>query len=87
VQGLELDWTIVTWDADLRWSGDGKMRSRLASARSTTVKKKFSQDFIHNFRRIHPLRLGKSSHLLVVSVINLYWLIHFRICPRAGLAH
>ena len=22
VQGLELDWTIVTWDADLRWSGD-----------------------------------------------------------------
>jgi hypothetical protein len=21
VQGLELDWTIVTWDADLRWSG------------------------------------------------------------------
>ena len=20
--GLELDWTIVTWDADLRWSGD-----------------------------------------------------------------
>jgi hypothetical protein len=23
VQGLELDWTIVTWDADLSWSGDG----------------------------------------------------------------
>jgi hypothetical protein len=22
VQGLELDWTIVTWDADLRWSGN-----------------------------------------------------------------
>jgi hypothetical protein len=22
VQGLELDWTIVTWAADLRWSGD-----------------------------------------------------------------
>jgi hypothetical protein len=22
VQGLELDWTIVTWDDDLRWSGD-----------------------------------------------------------------
>jgi hypothetical protein len=21
VQGLELDWTIVTWDADLRWRG------------------------------------------------------------------
>jgi hypothetical protein len=21
-QGLELDWTIVTWDADLRWRGD-----------------------------------------------------------------
>ena len=21
VQGLELDWTIVTWDADLRWTG------------------------------------------------------------------
>lgn len=23
VQGLELDWTVVTWDADLRWAGDG----------------------------------------------------------------
>jgi hypothetical protein len=21
VQGLELNWTIVTWDADLRWRG------------------------------------------------------------------
>ena len=23
VQGLELDWTIVTWDADLRWLSVG----------------------------------------------------------------
>jgi len=39
VQGLELDWTIVTWDADLRWRvGDWSFHS-FRGANWTDVKK------------------------------------------------
>jgi hypothetical protein len=39
VQGLELDWTIVTWDADLRWSGDDWSYHNFRGAKWTDVKK------------------------------------------------
>jgi hypothetical protein len=38
VQGLELDWTIVTWDADLRWRGSDWSFHSFRGAKWTDVK-------------------------------------------------
>jgi hypothetical protein len=39
VQGLELDWTIVTWDADLRRRGSDWSYHSFRGAKWTDVKK------------------------------------------------
>ena len=39
VQRLEFDWTIVTWDADLRWSDDDLSYHSFRRAKWTGVKK------------------------------------------------
>jgi hypothetical protein len=53
VQGLELDWTIVTWDADLRWSGDGWSYHSFRGAQEaensrTDVKKPERRQYLKN---------------------------------------
>jgi DUF2075 family protein len=49
VQGLELDWTIVTWDADLRWRGsDWSFRG----AKWTDVKKPERRQYLKNAYRV-----------------------------------
>ena len=48
VQGLELDWTIVTWDADLRWSGDGWSYHSFRGAKWTDVKKPERRQYLKN---------------------------------------
>jgi hypothetical protein len=48
VQGLELDWPIVTWDADLRWSGDDWSYYSFRGAKWTDVKKPERRQYLKN---------------------------------------
>jgi len=48
VQGLEPDWTIVTWDADLRWSGDDWSYHSFRGAKWTDVKKPERRQYLKN---------------------------------------
>ncbi|MCE9642070.1 MAG: DUF2075 domain-containing protein, partial [Betaproteobacteria bacterium] len=52
VQGLELDWTIVTWDADLRWSGDDWSYHSFRGAKWTDVKKPERRQYLKNAYRV-----------------------------------
>ena len=57
VQGLELDWTIVTWDADLRWSGvDWSYHSFRGAQKNensrTDVKKPERRQYLKNAYRV-----------------------------------
>jgi hypothetical protein len=57
VQGLELDWTIVTWDADLRWSGDDWSYHSFRAAQKnensrTDVKKPERRQYLKNAYRV-----------------------------------
>jgi hypothetical protein len=52
VQGLELDWTIVTWDADLRWSGDDWCYHSFRGAKWTDVKKPERRQYLKNAYRV-----------------------------------
>jgi DUF2075 family protein len=48
VQGLELDWTIVTWDADLRWRGSDWSFHSFRGAKWTDVKKPERRQYLKN---------------------------------------
>ena len=48
VQGLELDWTIVTWDADRRWSVDDWSYHSFRGAKWTDVKKPERRQYLKN---------------------------------------
>jgi DUF2075 family protein len=52
VQGLELDWTIVTWDADLRWRGDDWSYHSFRGAKWTDVKKPERRQYLKNAYRV-----------------------------------
>jgi hypothetical protein len=52
VQGLELDWTIVTWDADLRWQGSDWSYHNFRGAKWTDVKKPERQQYLKNAYRV-----------------------------------
>jgi DUF2075 family protein len=52
VQGLELDWTIVTWDADLRWRGSDWSFHSFRGAKWTDVKKPERRQYLKNAYRV-----------------------------------
>jgi hypothetical protein len=52
MQGLELDWTIVTWDADLRWSGDDWSYHGFRGTKWTDVKKPKRRRYLKNAYRV-----------------------------------
>jgi len=52
VQGLELDWTIVTWDADLRWRGSDWSYHSFRGAKWTDVKKPERRQYLKNAYRV-----------------------------------
>jgi len=69
VQGLELDWTIVTWDADLRWSGDDWSYHSFRGAKWTDVKKPERRQYLKNAYRVLLTRARRRDTAL-------------RYCPR-----
>ena len=65
VQGLELDWTIVTWDADLRWSGDDWSYHSFRGANWTDVKKPERQQYLKNAYRVLLTRARQGMVIFV----------------------
>ncbi|MBY0308792.1 MAG: DUF2075 domain-containing protein, partial [Phycisphaerales bacterium] len=52
VQGLELDWTCVVWDADFRWSEGGWQPFRFQSSRWLNVNKDDRRAYLKNAYRV-----------------------------------
>jgi len=65
VQGLELDWTIVTWDADLRWSGDAWSYHSFRGAKWTDVKKPERRQYLKNAYRVLLTRARQGMVIFV----------------------
>ena len=65
VQGLELDWTIVTRDADLRWSGNDWSYHSFRGARWTDVKKPERRQYLKNAYRVLLTRARQGMVIFV----------------------
>jgi hypothetical protein len=65
VQGLEVDWTCVTWDADLRRSDDGWTFHRFRGDAWTKVAKPERQRYLLNAYRVLLTRARQGMVLFV----------------------
>jgi hypothetical protein len=65
VQGLELDWTIVTWDADLRWHGSDSSYHGFRGAKWTDVKKPERRQYLKNAYRVLLTRARQGMVIFV----------------------
>lgn len=65
VQGLELDWGIVTWDADLRRSGAGWSYHGFRGAGWTEVKKPERRQYLKNAYRVLLTRARQGMVIFV----------------------
>jgi hypothetical protein len=65
VQGLELDWTIVTWDADLRWTGSDWSFHSFRGAKWTDVKKPERRQYLKNAYRVLLTRARQGMVIFV----------------------
>jgi hypothetical protein len=52
VQGLELDWTCVTWDADFRFNGTGWNCHDFRGSSWNNIKKSELQNYLRNAYRV-----------------------------------
>ena len=52
VQGLELDWSCVTWDGDLRFNGDSWTHHDFRGSRWTNIKAPDHQQYLRNAYRV-----------------------------------
>lgn len=52
VQGLELDWTCVTWDADLRSDSSGWSFHNFRGSRWENIKNEFNRGYLKNAYRV-----------------------------------
>lgn len=65
VQGLELDWTCVTWDADLRRSTSGWTHHRFRGNRWVNVKQSDAQRYLLNAYRVLLTRARQGMVIFV----------------------
>ena len=65
VQGLELDWTCVTWDGDLRFSGDGWSYHDFRGDDWTRVNKAENRAYLKNAYRVLLTRARQGMVLFV----------------------
>ncbi len=52
VQGLELDWTCVTWDADFRYAGDEWSYHDFRGSRWTNISSEENRSYLRNAYRV-----------------------------------
>jgi hypothetical protein len=65
VQGLELDWVCVNWDADLRYSGDGWRHHSFRGERWERVLKPDRQRYLLNTYRVLLTRARQGMVIFV----------------------
>lgn len=65
VQGLELDWTVVTWDADLRVNGTGWSHHDFRGDRWTNVRNADNQRYLMNAYRVLLTRARQGMVIFV----------------------
>lgn len=64
-QGLELDWTFVSWDADLRRSGGSWSHHNFRGDRWTTVRNPERQQYLVNAYRVLLTRARQGMAIFV----------------------
>jgi DUF2075 family protein len=65
VQGLELDWTCVTWDADLRFSRDGWTYHDFRGKRWCNIKQVQNRKYLLNAYRVLLTRARQGMVIFV----------------------
>jgi hypothetical protein len=65
IQGLELDWACVTWDADLRWTGRGWSHHAFRGATWTNVHKADRRRHLLNAYRVLLTRARQGMVIFV----------------------
>lgn len=65
VQGLELDWTCVVWDGDLRFNGEGWSHHEFKGTRWNRVNKAERQVYLKNAYRVLLTRARQGMVLVV----------------------
>jgi hypothetical protein len=70
VQGLELDWVCMTWDADLRYDGNGWGYHSFVGTRWTSVKKEDRKQYLRNAYRVLLTRARQGMIIFVPNGDN-----------------
>ena len=65
VQGLELDWACVVWDADLRYSREGWLYREFRGSRWNEVRKGERQRYLKNAYRVLLTRARQGMVIVV----------------------
>ncbi len=65
VQGLELDWACVTWDADFRYTPDGWSHHSFCGNRWNNIKKEERKQYLKNAYRVLMTRARQGMVLVV----------------------
>ncbi len=65
VQGLEVDWALVTWDGDLRFSGSGWSYHDFRGAKWQNVKNADNQNYLKNAYRVLLTRARQGMVIFV----------------------
>jgi hypothetical protein len=65
VQALQLDWTIGTWDADLRWTASDWSFHNFRGAKSTYVQKPERRQYLKNAYRVLLTRARQGMVIFV----------------------
>jgi DUF2075 family protein len=65
VQGLELDWVCLTWDADLRYGGDEWIYRSFVGTKWTAVKKEDRRQYLLNAYRVLLTRARQGMVIFV----------------------
>lgn len=67
IQGLELDWVCVTWDADFRYFKEGWKHLSFRGSRWTYIRKKERKNYLKNAYRVLLTRARQGMVIVVPS--------------------
>jgi len=67
LQGLELDWVCVTWDADFRYSKEGWKHLSFRGSRWTCIRKEERKNYLKNAYRVLLTRARQGMVIVVPS--------------------
>jgi hypothetical protein len=67
VQGLELDWTCVTWDADFRYAGAGWNYHDFRGSSWCNIKSEDNRNYLRNAYRVLLTRARQGMVIFVPS--------------------